>query len=390
MTGAAAARNVVVLGSTGSVGSQALSVVRSMGGRVRVVGLSGGSRWRDLAAQAREFGVEAVSVADREDALRLRDALDGCGTEVLWGAEGLRRLAGWGGADVVLSAVSGGVGLPAAVAALEAGKTLALANKEAMVMFGPALMALAREGGGAILPVDSEHSALFQLLRSVPPEEVARIVLTASGGPFRGMTRSELTRVTAEDALRHPTWQMGRKITVDSATLMNKALEIIEARWLFGLPADRIGVVIHPQSVVHCLVELVDGSVLAHMGAPDMRLPIQYALSYPERTAGPVERLDLARLGGLEFCEPDFATFPALALGYRVAREGGTSGAVLSAANEVAVAAFLNGEVSLPGVVDVVEDVMDRHSVEPAAGLAAVMAADRWAREEAQSCLHRP
>jgi len=383
-------KTVVVLGSTGSVGTQTLDVLRTMGACARVVGLSGGSRWESLAAQVREFRPDVVSVADEADAGRLADAVDGCGAEVLWGPEGLWSLACWDGADVVVSAVSGAAGLPAAVAALEAGKVLALANKEAMVMFGPALMRLADEAGGAILPVDSEHSALFQLLRGIPVDEIDRIVLTASGGPFRGMSRDELARVTPEEALRHPTWQMGRKITVDSATLVNKALEIIEARWLFGLPADRIGVLIHPQSIVHCLVELVDGSVLAHMGAPDMRLPIQYALSYPARVAGPAPRLDLSRLGSLEFHEPDLEAFPALALGYRAAREGGTSGAVLSAANEEAVCAFLEGRVDLPGIVDVVAEVMNRHTVQPDAGLEAVMAADRWAREEARHCLHRP
>jgi len=383
-------KNVAILGSTGSVGTQTLDVVRSLPRRFRVVGLAAGSRWEALAEQVREFRPEAVAVREQASARLLAQAVDGCGTQVLWGADGLRRLASWQGADVVVSAVSGAAGLPAAVAALEAGKALALANKEAMVMGGPQLVRLAGETGGTILPVDSEHSALFQLLRGVQPQEVHRVVLTASGGPFHGMSREELARVTPRDALRHPTWQMGEKITVDSATLMNKALEIIEARWLFGLPADRIGVLIHPQSVVHCLVELVDGSVLAHMGAPDMRLPIQYALNYPERAPGPAQRLDLGRLGALEFFEPDFDAFPALDLGYRAARKGGTSGAVLSAANEVGVSAFLEGRIGLPDIVETVREVLDRHTVEPEAGLEAVMAADRWAREEAERCLPRP
>lgn len=384
-----APRKVAVLGCTGSVGTQTLDVVRCMPDSLRVAALAGGTRWELLAEQAREFGPEAVAVGDRGDASLLARALDGSGAEVLHGEDGLRRLASWDGVDVVVSALSGAAGLPAAVAALEAGKTLALANKEAMVMCGPALRRLARERGATILPVDSEHSALFQLLQTVPPEQVERIVLTASGGPFHGMRREELAGVTREDALRHPTWQMGPKITVDSATLMNKALEVVEARWLFDLPADRIGVLMHPQSVIHCLVELVDGSVLAHMGVPDMRLPIQYALRYPERVPGPAGRLSLGDVGRLEFSEPDFEAFPALKLGYLVARSGGTSGAVLSAANEVAVEAFLEGRIGFPGIAELAREVLERHTAAPETTVEAALAADRWAREEAHRCLVR-
>ncbi len=382
-----ARRNVVVLGSTGSVGTQALEVVRAMPESFRVVGLSGHSRWELLAEQAREFAPEAVAIGAQAHVGPLSAALNGRPVQVLSGEEGLRRLAAWDAAHVVLSAVSGAAGLPAAVAALEGGKALALANKEAVVMGGPLLVRLARQAGGTILPVDSEHSALFQLLRGVEPGELERVTLTASGGPFRGMSREELARVTPAQALDHPTWSMGRKITIDSATLMNKALEVIEARWLFGLEPEAIRVVIHPQSVVHCLVELVDGSVLAQMGVPDMRVPIQYALGYPERLPRLSQRLDLAQLGRLEFAEPDGEAFPALALGHRVARQGGTSGAVLSAANEAAVAAFLDGRIGFNRIVEVLSEVLDRHEVRAEASVEAVMAADRWAREEAQSCL---
>ncbi len=383
----ASPKRIIVLGSTGSVGTQALDVVRAQPDRFRVVGLSGRSKWELLAEQAKEFRPEVAGVEDAATAAELSKKLNGQGVTVLHGVDTLGRLAAWEGADLVVSAVSGGAGLPAAIAALEAGRTLALANKEAIVMCGPRLIELAREHGAAILPVDSEHSAIFQLLRGVERDEVARVTLTASGGPFRGRSRRELAKVTPEEALRHPTWRMGSKITIDSATLMNKALEIIEARYLFDLPPEKIGVLVHPQSIIHCMVELVDGSVLAHMGVPDMRLPIQYALSYPDRLPSPVSRLDLTQLSGLEFREPDHEAFPALKLGYRVAETGGTSGAVLSAANEEAVAAFLDGQIAFTDITSVVEAVLDRHETQQNATFEAALAADEWAREEAQRCL---
>jgi 1-deoxy-D-xylulose-5-phosphate reductoisomerase len=378
---------VVVLGSTGSVGTQALEVVRAMPGAFRVVGLAGNSRWEALVGQVEEFRPDVVNVADAESAEALRAALSGSDVEVTCGADGLCRLAASDAADVVLSAVSGGAGLPAAIAALEAGKTLALANKEPVVMCGHILMDLARTGPGRIVPVDSEHSAAFQLMQGVRREDVKRLVLTASGGPFRGRSAQELAAVTPKEALAHPTWRMGPKITIDSATLMNKALEVIEARWLFDLPAEKLGVVVHPQSVVHAMLELTDGSMLAHMGAPDMRLPIQYALCYPERAAGVATELNLTALGGLEFHEPDTEACPALELGFRVARQGGTSGAVLSAANEVAVAAFLAGEIAFTEIVALVERVLGLHDCKESPDLAAVLAADEWAREECRRCL---
>jgi 1-deoxy-D-xylulose-5-phosphate reductoisomerase len=383
---AASVKNIVVLGSTGSVGTQTLDVVRGMPGRFRVVGLSSNSQWELLARQVEEFRPDAAAICDERHAESLARAVNGRGVELLSGPGALTRLAAWDGADVVVSAVSGGAGLPAAVAAIEGGKALALANKEALVMGGPMLVRLAERRATAILPVDSEHSAIFQLLRGVPRQQVARVILTASGGPFHGWSSRRMEEVTPRQALAHPTWRMGRKITIDSATLMNKALEIIEARWLFGLPADRISVLVHPQSIIHGIVELVDGSLLAHMGLPDMRMPIQYALNYPERSEGPCERLDLARLGRLEFCEPDMDLFPALKLGYRVAREGGTSGAVLNAANETAVEQFLAGRIRFTRIVEVVETVLAGHRVKAQPGFDDVMAADKWAREEAERC----
>jgi len=381
------AKRIVVLGSTGSIGTQTLDVVRAMPERFRVVGLSGHSRCNLLAEQVEEFRPDAVAMTDPEGVDCLSKAVEGRDVQVVCGAEGLARLAAWEDADIIVSAVSGVAGVPAAVAALQNGKVLALANKESVVMCGDYLNTLARENGGAILPVDSEHSAVFQLLQGLPQDSVQRICLTASGGPFYNCLPSELESVTPEDAIAHPNWSMGRKLAVDSATMMNKALEVVEARWLFGLPVERIDVLIHPQSVVHAIVELVDGSSLAHMGVPDMRIPIQYALSYPERVAGSVGRLDLAEAGRLEFFTPDLEQFPALKLGCRVAETGGTSGAVLNAADETAVAAFMGGRISFTEIVPVVRDVLDQHEVRQAPTLEVVLEADRWAREEAERCL---
>ena len=383
---ASAARNIIVLGSTGSVGTQALDVVRGAPGSFRVLGLSSNSQWELLARQVEEFRPQAAVICDERHARSLARAVNGRAVELMSGPEGLCRLAAWEGADLVVSAVSGGAGLPAAIAAIQGGKALALANKESLVMGGPLLVRLAQERGVPILPVDSEHSAIFQLLQGVPRAQVAGIILTASGGPFHGWSSRRMDEVTPEQALAHPTWRMGRKITIDSATLMNKALEIIEARWLFGLAPEHIRVLVHPQSIIHGMVELVDGSLLAHMGTPDMRMPIQYALNYPDRVAGPCERLDLARVGKLEFREPDLDCFPALKLGYEVARTGGTSGAVLSAANEAAVEQFLAGKIRFTQIVSVVEKVLARHNVVAQPGFEDVMAADKWAREEAERC----
>jgi 1-deoxy-D-xylulose-5-phosphate reductoisomerase len=380
-------KNVVVLGSTGSVGTQTLDVVRSMPDRFRVLGLSGHSHWELLAQQAGEFAPRAVAVTHPPAAAPLRSALDGSGVQCLDGRDALVELARWPDADVIVGAVSGTAGVAAALAAVDSGKLLALANKESIVSCGPLLMARARESGATVVPVDSEHSAAFQLLSVLAPEHVARVVLTASGGPFYRRAHDSLDDVTPDEACAHPTWQMGRKITVDCANLMNKALEIVEARWLFGLQAQAIGVLVHPQSVVHCMVELVDGTLLAHMGPTDMRMPILYALGYPERLPGPAGRLDLCAAGALEFHEPDTGRFPALRLGRRVAEQGGTTGAVLSAADEVAVGAFLAGRIKFTDIVRVVESILDRHEPRAVDDLDQVRAADTWAREETERCL---
>jgi len=384
-------KNVVVLGSTGSVGRQALDVIRGMTDRFRIVGLAANSRWEDLARQVEEFRPRAVSLGRADAAARLKDALGrkaGLGAvDVLVGEEGLRALASREDVEVVLSAVSGAAGLPAAVAALESGKRLALANKEPVVMCGHILMDMARRGEGTIVPVDSEHSALFQLLQGPAARDVRRMVLTASGGPFRDFTAEQLARVTPEDALKHPKWRMGPKITIDSATLMNKALEIVEARWLFDVPVDRIRVLVHPQCIIHGILELVDGTTLAYMAPPDLRLPIRYALTYPGRAECVNGTVDLFALGKLELYEPDYEVWRALSLGFRVGRTGGTCGAVFSAANETAVRAFLDGRIAFPDIVRLVETVLDRHEVTDAPALDAVLAADAWARKEAESCL---
>ena len=284
--------------------------------------------------------------------------------------------------DVVLNAIVGAAGLTGAWAALEAGKTVAVANKETLVMAGALVTKLAAERGGRLLPVDSEHSAIFQAMQAGPPGSVERVVLTGSGGPFRGKSRADLADVTVEQALRHPTWRMGRKISVDSATLMNKALEVIEARWLFDLPPERIDVIIHPESVIHSFVEFRDGSVLAQLSPPDMRLPIQYALLYPERVPGPARRLDWRELSAWHFEQPDHETFPALQLGYEVARRGGTCGAVLNAANEAAVERFLAGELAFLDVPRACRAALDQHHYSPAPTLAELAACDRRARQE--------
>lgn len=349
--------------------------------RVEIVGLSAHSRRAELFAQAETWRPRWVALTGAESTPCPDRLPDGC--DLLTGSEGINRMVSDPGTDIVVTAVVGAAGLSGTWAALEAGKTVAVANKETLVMAGPLVTECAARHGGRLLPVDSEHSAIFQALAGGRRQEVERVVLTASGGPFRGRRGDELERVTAEQALRHPTWSMGPKITVDSATLMNKALEVIEARWLFGLEPEQIGVVIHPESVVHSFVEFRDGSVLAQLSPPDMRLPIQYALTYPDRVPGPARRLDWGTLGTLRFELPDVDSFPALQLGYEVARRGGTAGAVLNAANEVAVARFLEGDLTFLDIARLCREVLDDHSFSPRPALAELRAADRWARQEA-------
>lgn len=383
-----AGRRVAVLGSTGSIGTSTLSVVKHLRDRLRVVGLTAHRSLKKLVEQAHAARPRCVVVTDPAAARELTAHDLPAGTELLVGDAGLRSLVGRPDVDMVVSAVAGAVGLEGTWAALEAGKTVALANKETLVVAGPLVMALAEKRGACILPVDSEHSAIFQALAGSRAEDVRRVVLTASGGPFRGRSRRELADVTPDDALRHPTWRMGRKITVDSATLMNKALEVVEARWLFGLPPEKIDVIIHPESLVHSFVEFQDGSVLAQLSPPDMRLPIQYALTYPERVDGPARRLDWTALGTIHFEQPDSETFPALRLGYEVARRGGTCGAVLNAANEVAVGRFLAGELPFLDIPRVCQDVLAHHHFSPHPSLEELWAADRAARHEVSKWIH--
>jgi 1-deoxy-D-xylulose-5-phosphate reductoisomerase len=351
-------RRLVILGSTGSIGVQALDVVSRSGGELVPVGLSAAGAWEALVEQARLHGVRRIALADPHAAARAAEAwTDG---EVLSGAEGLVSLVTESGCDMVLNAIVGSAGLLATVATLGEGIDLALANKESLVVGGELVGELAQATGAAIVPVDSEHSALHQLISAERPGTVERLILTASGGPFRGRTALELAEVTVDQALDHPTWSMGGKITIDSSTLMNKGLEVIEAHHLFGTTYDRIEVVVHPQSIVHSLVGLCDGATLAHLGYPDMRVPISYALNFPERTDVPVAPLDLPALGALTFERPDLETFSCLRLAYEAGRTGGTAPCILNAANEVAVHAFLSGRLPFLGIAAVIEETLAR------------------------------
>jgi 1-deoxy-D-xylulose-5-phosphate reductoisomerase len=375
-------RRVVVLGSTGSIGTSCLDVIDHLPDRLEVWGLSAHKSWEPLLAQVQRCQPACVVVTDGEAAQQLGRHTLPARTRFLPGIDGIGAMVSDPEVDVVVTAIVGAAGLTGTWLALEAGKTVAVANKETLVMAGPLVMELAQRRGAQVLPVDSEHSAVFQAMQSGRRGEVRRIVLTASGGPFRGKKVAELSEVTATEALRHPTWRMGPKITIDSATLMNKALEVIEARWLFDLEPEQIEVIIHPESVIHSFVEFTDGSVLAQLSPPDMRLPIQYALTYPERVDGPARRLNWAELGALKFEQPDRETFPALELGFEVARRGGTCGAVLNAANESAVSLFLNGELRFLDIPRACRDILNHHHYSPRPSLAELNAIDRWARQE--------
>jgi 1-deoxy-D-xylulose-5-phosphate reductoisomerase len=376
-------QNIVVLGSTGSVGRSALSVIQHDGGvRLKAWGLSAHVRCDDLIDQARAFRPRYIALTNPAAFDRVNGQLRGTGIEVLSGLDGLVRMVQDAETDRVLTAIVGAAGLQGTWAALEAGKIVALANKETLVLAGPLVTELAKQRGGTLLPVDSEHSAIFQALRSGSPAEVKRVILTSSGGPFRGKARHELEKVTPDEALRHPTWRMGPKITVDSATLMNKALEVIEARWLFGLEPHQIEVVVHPESVVHSMVEFVDGSVVAQLSPPDMRLPIQYALTYPDRLPCPSATLDLTKALSLNFEPPDRETFPCLELGFEVMRRGGTAGAALNAANEEAVARFLGGTIGFLDIPRACRAALDNHHFDPRPTLEDLWTVDAWARQE--------
>jgi 1-deoxy-D-xylulose-5-phosphate reductoisomerase len=381
-------RRLLILGSTGSIGTQALDVVGRSEGELEVVGLSAESSWEPLVSQARELGVGRIALADADAAARAAEAwTDG---EVLSGAEGLVRLVVESEADLVLNALVGSAGLGPTVAALGEGIDLALANKESLVVGGELVTQLAEATGAQIVPVDSEHSAIYQLLAGEQVGSVDRLILTASGGPFRGRAADELREVTVEEALAHPTWAMGGKITIDSATLMNKGLELIEAHHLFGTPYERIDVVVHPQSIVHSLIQLCDGATLAHLGYPDMRVPIAYALHHPERAELPVAPLDLVALGSLTFEAPDEDAFPCLALARQAAQAGGTAPCVLNAANEVAVHAFLNGRLRFSEIADVIEHALQAVPAGRVHAFETLYAADRDARAAAHASIeHR-
>lgn len=379
--GERALKKVAIIGSTGSIGEQALDVVRRHPDKLKVVALAAGSNWSLLLEQAREFQPQQIAVGDERAYRQMKCRYDG---EIGLGMEEICRLACHEEADLVLIAVSGSAGILPTYSAVDKGKTVALANKESLVAAGEVIMAASRRSGALIIPVDSEHSAIFQCLKG-EDSYVERLWLTASGGPFRQCTQEELAAVTPDMALRHPNWRMGAKITVDSATLMNKGLEVLEARHLFALDLQKIKVVIHPESIVHSLVEFRDGSFLAHLGATDMRIPIQYAFSFPERWISPAKTLDLVHLGGLHFYPPDEERFPALSLAYEVGRRGGTLPCVMSAANEVAVAMFLAGKIPFTGIIEVVEEVLARHQNKINPGMDEILAADFWAKEEARA-----
>jgi len=373
---------IAVLGSTGSIGRSTLEVIAASGGRMRPHLLAAHTSTRRLVEQARAMRPDWVVVVDEaaaEDAV-LADLPEG--TRLAVGSGALCDLIREPAVDRVVSAVVGAAGLESTWAAVDAGKTVALANKETLVMAGPLVMRLAAERSALIVPVDSEHSAILQAIRAGRPREISRLILTASGGPFRTLPADRFAAVTPAEALRHPTWSMGPKITIDSATMMNKALELIEARWLFDVPAERIEVVVHPQSIVHSMVEFEDGAVVAQLGPPDMRLPIQYALDYPDRHPGPARRLDFTENISLEFEPPDQVRFPALAMGREAAARGGTAGAVLNAANEEAVRLFLEGELPFTGITAACRRALDRHAFVAEPTLEELRGVDAWARSE--------
>jgi 1-deoxy-D-xylulose-5-phosphate reductoisomerase len=380
-------KNVAVLGSTGSIGRNALEVIAASGGKLRAAALSAHTNAALLAHQARQFRPKWIALSDSATAETADLANLPKPIEVIAGPQALEQIAAEPTIDVVLTAIVGSAGLRGTFAALEAGTRVALANKETMVVAGPLVRNLASRRGAQIVPVDSEHSAIFQCLQAGRREEVKRIVLTASGGPFRNHSLDQMARVTVDQALRHPTWTMGAKITVDSATMMNKALEIVEARWLFDLEVDQISVVVHPQSVIHSFVEFVDGSVLAQLSPPDMKLPIQYALSFPSRLSCPAAKIDWSAPQQLEFEPPDLDRFPAIGLGMEVARAGGTAGAVVNAANEAAVGSFLAGEMSFGEIVPTCRRILEAHEHDSHPSLDQLLRLDRWAREEVSRCL---
>jgi len=381
-------KTVSILGSTGSIGLSTLSVIDSFPDKFVVAGLAAGRDIEGLARQVSKYRPRLVSLSDESKIPELRERLRAAGAEKLpeiaYGDEGLVAVSCLDGVDIVISATVGAIGFMPTYKALAMGRRVCLANKETLVMAGELMTRAARESGAELLPVDSEHNALHQCMRGERVGEVKRLILTASGGPFRQASLEKMRAATVEEALAHPTWQMGSKITIDSATLMNKGLEVIEAGWLFGFTANRISVTVHPQSIVHSMIEMVDGSIIAQLGVTDMRLMIQYALTYPDRLPTELAPLGWDKLSRLEFFEPDLVRFPCLRLAYEAMREGGTMPAALSAANEVAVAAFLNREIKFMDIPLIIERTMEAHTTQPCESIEAVLEADRWARSRAE------
>lgn len=375
-------KKIAVLGSTGSIGTQTLDVISRQPDEYEVVGLAAGNNVSLLLEQVQRFQPKWVSAATKELADQISAQVP-AGVRVVYGEAGLTEIAGHSGADYVVCALVGSLGLTSTLAAIEAGANIGLANKESLVTAGHLVMHRAKEKGVAILPVDSEHSAIFQCLNGENTQAIKRIMLTASGGSFRNRTREQLKNVTVEDALKHPNWSMGAKITIDSATMVNKGLEVIEAHWLFGLPYDQIDVVIHPESIVHSMVEFVDTSVIAQLGNPDMRVPIQYALTYPERTPSPASSLDLLKQATLNFREMDFERYPCMRLAYAAGRIGGTATTVFNAANEVAVSRFLRGEISFLAIEAIIEKMLSSHNATALPSLEVILETDARVRQEA-------
>ncbi len=387
-------KRIAILGSTGSVGQKALRVIEALNtsDEIRatsyeIVALSANSSIKLLAEQARRYRPRFVAVTDPDYYQELKELIGDLDTKILAGPDSLVEIAQLAEVDIVFAAVVGAAGLPAVLAAAKKGKTLAIANKEPLVIAGELLTRTVKENGGIILPVDSEHSAIFQAMQAGARDEVSKIILTASGGPFRTASLDDMNNVTLEEALAHPVWDMGPKITIDSATMMNKALEVIEARWLFDVGVERIEVLIHPESIVHSLVEFIDGSVIAQLGTPDMCLPIQYALTYPLRLPGIAEHLRLDELGQLTFEKPNLKVFRALALGFEVAKTDGTAAVVFNAANEAAVGEFLEGRIKFVNIVELIEHCLSKHSVKTGVSLEELLEIDAWARREVIECL---
>lgn len=377
-------RRVSILGSTGSIGRNALDIISRKPGAFRVTALASRSDWQTMVSQAQQFKPALVAVYEEDSASRVRDQLKGSGIKVVEGIDGILEAAATDRADVVISSIVGAAGVMPTFAAVQAGKVVALANKEALVAAGRLITEEAQRTGARIIPVDSEHSALFQALLGQDHSAVRKVILTASGGPFLGRNRVDLAEVTPEMALNHPRWKMGPKVTIDSATMMNKGLEIIEARWIFDIPADRIEVLVHPQSIVHGMVEYQDGSVMAQMGATDMRIPIAFALSYPDRLDLGLEPLDLSAVGRLDFHTPDLEMFPCLGLAYKALKTGNGIPAVMNAANEIAVESFLSGNLTFNGIADVVRTVMDEPPEFDYKTLSGILRGDQLARAAAR------